>query len=149
MTLDELQEFLDTYGANPDRWPASKRAEAWRLIDSEPFAGDMLDAAMRLEEALAGDPPPASAGAVDALMARIDAHERTSARTVRHASAASSLTATARGIAAEISGLLFRPALTLGLFALCGVAAGVLEYYLQSPHGTLPYFEYLYSALAI
>jgi hypothetical protein len=69
MTLAELQELLDTVGADPSAWPADKRGAAERLIKDEPEARAALERATRFDLLLT------RALRTDLPMANVPAHE--------------------------------------------------------------------------
>lgn len=60
ITLDRLMELLDTYGADPRRWPASERKAALALLERSAEARTRRDQAARLDGLLdllpAGEP---------------------------------------------------------------------------------------------
>lgn len=53
MTIAELQNLLDTYGADPAAWPPHMRSAAERLIAAEPRAREALEKSTRLDLLLA------------------------------------------------------------------------------------------------
>jgi hypothetical protein len=53
MNREQLQNFLDSHGADPARWPESERAKAERLIASAADARAMFESAKRLDAILA------------------------------------------------------------------------------------------------
>ena len=53
MTRDELRNLLDGHGADPARWPAGHREPAERLLAEDAGACADLEAARRLDAALA------------------------------------------------------------------------------------------------
>jgi hypothetical protein len=53
MTIVELQDLLDRYGGEPDKWPQALRAEAERLIASERAAQSLAERARFLDAAIA------------------------------------------------------------------------------------------------
>jgi len=52
MTLDDLRRLLETYGANPERWPSDQRESARVLIAGSAAAQALAAAAARLDAAL-------------------------------------------------------------------------------------------------
>jgi hypothetical protein len=52
MTLQRLQQLLDTYGAGPERWPAEDRAAALALLAHSAEARAQRDKAARLDALL-------------------------------------------------------------------------------------------------
>jgi anti-sigma-K factor RskA len=53
MTRDELRNLLDSRGADPARWPAARREAAERLLAEDAGARADVEAARRLDAALA------------------------------------------------------------------------------------------------
>jgi len=61
MTLERLNEILDAYGADPERWPAEERQRALAFLTRSAEARARLDAAAHLDhvlDALPAPPPP-------------------------------------------------------------------------------------------
>src|SRR5262245_13525280 len=52
MTLQQLQQLLDAYGANPERWPAEERATALALLAHSTAARAQRNEAARLDALL-------------------------------------------------------------------------------------------------
>ena len=52
MTLQRLQQLLDAYGANPERWPLEERATALALLEHSTEAQAQRDRAARLDALL-------------------------------------------------------------------------------------------------
>lgn len=63
MTFERLIEILDTYGADPARWPADERAAARAFAAKDARAADALTEARRLDELLDTYDPGADASA--------------------------------------------------------------------------------------
>ena len=51
-TVDDLQEAIDTHGADLSRWPAALRDDAVTLIANSAAARAKLEAAIKLDNAL-------------------------------------------------------------------------------------------------
>ena len=70
MTLSRFREIVESYGSNPNRWPAGERAAATTLA-SRPEGRALLDGAAGLDGLLdtAPAPAPASPALVDRLLA--------------------------------------------------------------------------------
>lgn len=77
MRLDELEQGLDRYGGNLDRWPDGLRADAEALIARDPKAARVAHHAARLDALLAD--AMAAAPVDTAMMGRTIAGIRTSA----------------------------------------------------------------------
>jgi hypothetical protein len=92
MTIPELQELLDTYGADPAAWPPQKRGAAERLIADEPLANEAFEKATRLDLLLS------RALRADLLAATVPANE--AATGLINALAAGSLPRQRRGMLA-------------------------------------------------
>jgi hypothetical protein len=92
MTIPELQEMMDTYGADPAAWPPDRRVAAERLIADEPQAREAFERATRLDLLLS------RALRSDLLTARVPASE--AATGLINALAAGSLPRQRRGILA-------------------------------------------------
>jgi hypothetical protein len=71
MNQEQLQTFLDSYGADPTRWPQAQREQAVRLIAIDAGARAALEAARRLDQALARHTQAAPAD--EAAIARVQA----------------------------------------------------------------------------
>jgi hypothetical protein len=52
MPLSRLAELLDAYGANPERWPQHERGLAVSLLQSDPRAVELQQAALLLDQQL-------------------------------------------------------------------------------------------------
>jgi hypothetical protein len=52
MPLSRLQELLDAYGGEPQRWPQHERALAVSLVQSDPRAAELQQAALQLDQQL-------------------------------------------------------------------------------------------------
>lgn len=77
MTLAQLTDLLDAYGAEPARWPAEKRAAALALVLRSPEARARRDAVARLDAVLDSAP---SAEPSPELTARVLAAAQAPAR---------------------------------------------------------------------
>jgi hypothetical protein len=53
MNRKRLISILDSYGAEPARWPAAERAEAIETLRRQPDAGDLMARAGTVDEAFA------------------------------------------------------------------------------------------------
>src|SRR5262245_58863389 len=82
MTLVELEQLLDVYGADRVRWPAEARATAAQLAASDARARRLLAEAEALDRVLKSAPVPALA-AEAALAERIVAAAQRSPRIVK------------------------------------------------------------------
>lgn len=71
MNTSELDRGLERFGGNLARWPAALRAEAERLIGSDPEAARLAAAANRLDALLAEtvEPRPVDAALLGRIMA--------------------------------------------------------------------------------
>jgi hypothetical protein len=62
MTVERLQQLLDAYGANPERWPADRRSQALELLAESAPARALRAEAARLDALLdmvpAAEPSP-------------------------------------------------------------------------------------------
>jgi len=63
MTSDQFRRLLDTYGADPARWPPAERTAAEALIDVSADARALWLAAQRLDMLFATDRTPAASPA--------------------------------------------------------------------------------------
>lgn len=54
ITLARLRALLDSYGADPTRWPADERVAALVLLQADPQARALREEAARLDAALDG-----------------------------------------------------------------------------------------------
>lgn len=52
LSLEEFRHLVECYGAEPARWPASRREEARALLAASPQAQQYLAAEQRLDDAL-------------------------------------------------------------------------------------------------
>lgn len=68
MTIDRLGRLLEAYGGDFARWPAEARGEAQALLSASAEAREMLEDALRLDEALAVVRPPRPDAAVAARL---------------------------------------------------------------------------------
>jgi hypothetical protein len=66
MTLGRFRVLLDSYGADPQRWPQGSRADAQKLLSSSTAARAMREEAERLDAAIA-----AATAREDATLARL------------------------------------------------------------------------------
>lgn len=58
MNIRQLEEALDRYGSNADRWPAALQQEARLLLENNTEAAEILARAVRLDLALAESVQP-------------------------------------------------------------------------------------------
>jgi hypothetical protein len=74
MTKDQLQEALDRYGGDPERWPADLRDAAQRLSATDETARHLLTAAATVERGLsaAARPMAVDAALIGRIVAGID-----------------------------------------------------------------------------
>ncbi len=66
MTLGRFRALLDSYGADPQRWPQASRADAEKLLSGSAAARAMREEAERLDAAIA-----AATAREDAALARL------------------------------------------------------------------------------
>ena len=71
MKLERLQTLLETYGADPQRWPEDERAPALQLLKSSPSAEALAAEQRRLDAALDAWEPAVPALDMGALEARL------------------------------------------------------------------------------
>ncbi len=72
LSLERLQDLLDTYGAASDRWPAEDRDSALALIANSTEARAAMRVASALDRALDGIPAPQPSGALSRRLAALD-----------------------------------------------------------------------------
>lgn len=74
VSLTRLRELLDTYGADPGRWPADERMAAEALLADSPEARNWREAARSLDAILDAAPAPRpSVGLLDSILGAADA----------------------------------------------------------------------------
>ena len=73
MNMNQFEEALSRYGADPGRWPAADRVACEALIASDPSAARLLDEALRLDRLLARsvEPLPVDAAILGGIIAGI------------------------------------------------------------------------------
>lgn len=69
MTLDRLKELLDTYGADPDRWPLEERIAMLDLLARSETARDLAAQAASLDALLDRAPLPMPSHAASEVLA--------------------------------------------------------------------------------
>ena len=131
MTMSRFREIVESYGGNPDRWPAGERAAATTLA-RRPEGRALLDRAAGLDGLLdtAPAPAPASRALVDRLLAV--AEPDPVAEDARAPAEAHGLLARLRLALPELAGLLTptrlaTQAAALTLVAGLGVVVGISE----------------------
>ena len=131
MTMSRFREIVESYGGDPDRWPAEERAAATTLA-SRPEGRALLDRAAGLDGLLdtAPIPAPASQALVDRLLAAAEPDRV--AENARAPAEAPSLLARLRLALPELAGLLTparlaTQAAALTLVAGLGVVVGISE----------------------
>ena len=70
MRKTRFRHLVDSYGADPARWPAAERGPAQRLVARSPELGAELGSARRLDDLLnrfAAETPESGADAIDGL----------------------------------------------------------------------------------
>jgi hypothetical protein len=81
MTIVELQDLLDRYGGDADKWPPALRADAERLIAAAPSAQSLAARARLLDAAIVrslSTPDAAGARVLAGLRARVLPRQRRS-----------------------------------------------------------------------
>lgn len=73
MNLDRFRQIVDTYGADPARWPATERADAAAFLAANAAARRALRGAQRLDAALAAWTVEPAAPDAQVLTARVTA----------------------------------------------------------------------------
>ena len=73
--LARLERLLDVYGANPDRWPSSVRAELDPFIETEARAQRMIGESEALEKLINLSSPLAASEALKARIVASAAHD--------------------------------------------------------------------------
>ena len=133
MTMSRFREIVESYGGNPDRWPAEDRAAATTLA-SRPEGRALLDRAAGLDGLLdtAPAPAPASQALVDRLLAVAEPDPDPVAENARAPAEAHGLLARLRLALPELAGLLTparlaTQAAALTLVAGLGVVVGISE----------------------
>lgn len=135
MTMSRFREIVESYGGNPDRWPAGERAAATTLA-SRPEGRALLDRAAGLDGLLdtAPVPAPASQALVDRLLAVAEPEPDpvAVAEDARAPAEAHGLLARLRLALPELAGLLTparlaTQAAALTLVAGLGVVVGISE----------------------
>ena len=131
MTMSRFREIVESYGGDPDRWPAEERAAATTLA-GRPEGRALLDRAAGLDGLLdtAPVPAPASQALVDRLLAV--AEPDPVAEDARAPAEAHGLLARLRLALPELAGLLTparlaTQAAALTLVAGLGVVVGISE----------------------
>jgi hypothetical protein len=136
MTLTELEQLLDVYGADRARWPAEARTAAAQLVARDTGARRLLAEAEALDRVLKSAPVPALAVEA-ALIERIVAAAQRSPRIVKLEDSRATAGATAAPVQAAAvpavarpspprrAWLLGREARAVGFLAAC-LAVGVV-----------------------
>ncbi len=130
MGLKEFQDLLDRYGGDPKAWPADRRIEAIAFAGASAEAGCLLEEIRGLERLLAQtDMPEPRPDAMDRVMARIQAHDRSvsGAAAPKPPQALARVRALAREVNGVLGGLVYRPAILLAAVSLIGILVGVAD----------------------
>lgn len=129
MGLKEFQDLLDRYGGDPKTWPADRRIEALAFAGASAEAGCLLEETRGLERLLAQtDMPEPRPDAMDRVMARIQAHERSAGGAAHEPTPAlARLRALAREVHGILGGLVYHPAILLATVSLIGILVGVAD----------------------
>ena len=148
MTLDDFQDLLDTYGANPDLWPDNKRELALLLIEQDENAVAMFDEAMMMDTVLAGDPAPApSPTAMTSLFEDVARHADAEANRV--ADPVISVPEKQPTFVERMQDMILRPVTVMGASAAAGVVLGIWDSWLQPVVSNFQIAEFVYSALPL